>query len=29
MNIKGEDPRFAIEFLEKVVVNNDALQKKW
>ena len=28
MNIEDEDPRFAIELLEKVVVNNDALQKE-
>ena len=28
MNIEGEDPRFAIELLEKVVINNDALQKE-
>jgi N utilization substance protein B len=26
MNVADEDPRFAIELLEKVVVNNDALQ---
>ena len=26
MNVSDEDPRFAIELLKKVVVNNDALQ---
>ena len=28
MNIGDEDPKFAIELLEKVVVNNDLLQKE-
>ena len=28
MNIEDEDPRFAIELLEKVIVNNDSLQKE-
>ena len=28
MNIEDEDPRFALELLEKVAVNNDALQKE-